>query len=148
VLLASCAASAGAAQLYRSVDANGRVEWRDTPPSDARQVEERRVQGNVMSTSGLPYAVQRAARNFPVTLWTAKCGEPCDAAKKHLVRRGIPYAERDARAESDQLRKLTGGAEVPVLAVGRTQIKGYSRGEWDNALDAVGYPSVAAADAP
>ncbi len=146
IMLASCALSAGAAQLYRSVDGQGRVEWRDTPPSnDARQVEERKVQANVMSTSGVPYAAQRAAKNFPVTLWTAACGEPCDAAKKHLVRRGIPYAEKDGRAEAEQLRQSTGALDVPVLVVGKTQLKGYSPADWDGALDAVGYPAGVAA---
>lgn len=132
-----------AAQLYRWVDEKGRVEWRDTPPPpSAKKVEQRSVGGSTIETSTLPYSVQVAAKNFPVTLWTAKCGPTCDQAKAHLVRRGVPHVEKDAQAD-DNFEKLTGGTEVPVLYVGRTQIKGYAAPQYDAALDAAGYPSSA-----
>lgn len=143
-MLAAWSTSTGAAQLYRSVDAQGRIEWRDTPPVDAQPFEARKVHGNVIAAPGVPYEVQRVARNFPVTLWTAACGDPCDAAKKHLARRGIPYTEKDGKAELELLKKTTGGLEVPVLVVGRTQLKGYSAASWDKTLDAAGYPGKGA----
>ena len=146
VLLSCGAAPLGAAQLYRWVDGQGRVEWRDTPPpADAKQVEQRRVQGNLTPTTVLPYAVQLAAKNFPVTLWTTTCGAVCDKAKAHLVARGIPYTEKDAKAHNDEFRKATGAMEVPVLLVGRQQLKGYSASRWDAALDAAGYPGASSA---
>jgi Domain of unknown function (DUF4124) len=141
VLISIAAAPASAAQLYRSIDAQGRVEWRDTPPSEgAKQVEQRRVQGNLAATQPVPYGMQQAAKHFPVTLWTANCGSACDKAKSHLARRGIPYTEKDAQADRDGLRKATGGLEVPVLVVGRDALKGYAASTWDTALDAAGYP--------
>jgi glutaredoxin len=142
VLLALLAAHAAyGAQLYRWVDEHGRVEWRDTPPPPtAKEVEQRRVQGNLSPSTPLPYATQVATRNFPVTLWTAKCGEPCDKAKAQLARRGVPYAEKSAESDREGLRKATGGLEVPVLVVGHTQLKGYDPHTWDEALDAAGYP--------
>ena len=131
-----------AAQIYRWVDENGRVEWRDTPPpASAKKVERRSVGGNMIETSTLPYSVQVAAKNFPVTLWTTKCGAACDQAKAHLARRGVPYSEKDPQAEVEAFQKLTGGNEVPVLYVGKTQIKGYLASQYDAALDAAGYPS-------
>jgi hypothetical protein len=67
VLLA--AGTAQAAQLYRWVDDKGRVEWRDTPPpASAKKVERRSVGDSVIETSGLPYSVQQAVRNAPLTL--------------------------------------------------------------------------------
>jgi len=146
-LIGTVAALSGAvfaAQLYRWVDDQGRVEWRDTPPpASAKKVEQRSVGGSTIETSTLPYSVQVAMKNFPVTLWTAKCGAACDQAKAHLVRRGVPYAEKDAQADVDAFEKLTGGNEVPVLYVGRTQIKGYLASAYDSALNAAGYPSTA-----
>lgn len=141
-LALSLAAPAGAAQLYRSVDEQGRVEWRDTPPpGDARSVvEARKIQGNLAPSTPRPYAVQQAVKNFPVTLWTANCGAGCDRAKDHLVKRGVPYTEKDAKADLEGLRKATGALDVPVLFVGREQLRGYSKAEWDRALDAAGYP--------
>jgi glutaredoxin len=145
-LVAIAAAPATAAQLYRWVDAQGRVEWRDTPPPEnAKQVEQRRVQGNLTPTTSVPYAMQQAVKNFPVILWTTTCGAVCDKAKSHLTARGIPYAEKDAKANNDEFRKVTGAMEVPVLFVGRQQLKGYSAGDWDIALDAAGYPRTSAA---
>jgi glutaredoxin len=146
-LMGTVAALSGAvfaAQLYRWVDQNGRVEWRDTPPpATAKKVEQRNVGGSTIDTSSLPYATQVAAKNFPVTLWTAKCGTTCDQAKAHLVRRGVPFTEKDAQADVDAFEKLTGGSDVPVLYVGRTQLKGYAAPQYDAALDTAGYPTSA-----
>jgi len=131
-----------AAQIYRWVDEKGNVEWRDTPPpATAKKVEQRRAGGSMIETSTLPYSVQVAAKNFPVTIWTTKCGAACDQAKAHLARRGVPYSEKDPQIDVEAFQKQTGGNEVPVLYVGRTQIKGYQASQYDAALDAAGYPS-------
>jgi hypothetical protein len=116
----------GAAQLYRWVDDKGNVEYRDTPPpSSAKKVETRTFGGPTVDTSGLPFSVQQAVKNFPVTLWNAACGAPCDSARTHLARRGVPHSEKDAQADINAFQKLTGGIDVPVLYVGSNQIKGY-----------------------
>lgn len=144
LLLSAASGSLLAAQLYRWVDENGRVEWRDTPPPpNAKQVERRNVGGSTIETSSLPYSVQQAARNFPVTLWNAPCGAPCDQARAHLARRGVPYTEKDPQADVEAFKKLTGGLGVPVLYVGSNRIKGYLESEWDAALDVAGYPRTA-----
>src|SRR5215217_2471672 len=90
LMLALAAGSLHAAQLYRWVDEKGSIEWRDTPPPpDARKVEQRKVIGNTIQTSALPYPVQQAMKAHPVTLWIADCGEPCVIARTHLMRRGV-----------------------------------------------------------
>jgi glutaredoxin len=135
-----------AAQLYRWVDEKGNVEFRDTPPPasvPSKSIQQRSVSGSSTDTSTLPYAVQVAAKNFPVTLWASNCGVACDQAKAHLARRGVPHEEKDPTADVDAFQKLTGSNEVPVLVVGRTQIKGYLASTYDNALDSAGYPRSA-----
>jgi glutaredoxin len=135
------AGAASAAQLYRWVDEQGRVEWRDTPPpANAKNVEQRTMGGNTIQTSTLPYSVQQAVKNFPVTLWVFECGEPCTNARNHLARRGVPHTVRDAQKEYDVLKKVTGSRDVPVLVLGTRTIKGYLAQEWDAALDSAGYP--------
>ena len=131
-----------AAQLYRSVDDQGRVEWRDTPPpAGAKNVEQRSLSPNTIQTSDLPYSVQQAVKNFPVTVWTMPdCGEPCNLGRAHLSKRGIPFTERNARKEPEALKKVGGGVEVPVLTVGSRMLKGYLETDWDSALDVAGYP--------
>ena len=134
----------GAAQLYRWVDDKGNVEWRDTPPPpSAKLIEQRNVVGNTIQTSTLPYSMQQAVKNFPVTLWVFECGDPCSKARSHLARRGVPYTERNAQKEPDELKKLIGGTEVPLLLVGSRQLKGYLESDWDSALDSAGYPRTA-----
>lgn len=141
VLLAASSAVL-AAQLYRWVDEKGNVEYRDTPPpASAKKVETRSVdRGPTEEASALPFSVQQAVLNFPVTLWNSDCGAPCDQARAHLARRGVPHTEKDPQTDIDAFKKLTGGLDVPVLYVGANRIKGYLEGEWDAALDIAGYP--------
>ena len=100
-----------AAQLYRWVDEKGNVEYRDTPPpASAKKVEQLRKGGGVVeAASSLPFSVQQAATNFPVTLWNSTCGAPCDQARAHLARRGVPHTEKDPQADIEAFTKLTGG---------------------------------------
>ncbi len=135
------AVPAQAAQLYRWVDDKGRVEWRDTPPpAGAKKVEKRTVGGSVIETSTLPYSLQQAMKSFPVTLYTSNCGEGCDKARAHLVRRGVPYTQKSPQDDVEAYRKLTsGGMQVPLLFIGRERLTGYEEGAWDRALDTAGY---------
>jgi glutaredoxin len=140
VLLA--AGTAQAAQLYRWVDDKGRVEWRDTPPpASAKKVERRNVGGSVIETSGLPYSVQQAVKNFPLTFYVSECGESCTKAREYLNRRGVPYTEKNPQDDIEAYRKLTNGKlEVPLLFVGKEMLKGFHQESWDSALDTAGYP--------
>ena len=142
--LALAAGSTAAAQLYRWVDDKGNVEWRDTPPpSTAKKVEQRTMTGNTIETSNMPYSMQQAVKNHPVTLWTFDCGPPCKLANDYLAKRGIPHTVRYSNKEPEVLKKLSGGTEVPILLVGSTQLKGFLETAWDTALDNAGYPRTA-----
>ena len=93
VLMLVATGTLAAAELYRWVDEKGNVEYRDTPPpSSAKKVEQRTVGGSTVEASSLPFSVQQAVKNFPVTLWNSTCGAPCDQARAHLARRGVPYS--------------------------------------------------------
>ncbi len=125
-----------------------RAPWstRDTPPpQNAKKVEERRIGGNTIQTSTPSYSAQQAAKNFPVTLWAYDCGDPCNNARAHLARRGVPHAEKDPRQDLKAFEKLTGSTGVPVLYVGSSRLTGYLESDWDNTLDSAGYPRTAAA---
>lgn len=139
------ACTASAAQMYRWVDKDGKVHYTDSPPpSSAKKVEEKNLGGNDVSSDDLPYATRMAMKNFPVTLYVSDCGEPCNLARQHLAKRGIPYTPKNpavSPADSEALKKLIGAPQVPVLVVGHASpLKGYDAGSWDAALDAAGYP--------
>ena len=145
MLLLAATATLFAAQLYRWVDEKGNVEWRDTPPpSTAKKVEQRNISVSPSQPSELPYSVQQAVKNFPVTLWLSDCGDACDKARAHLNRRGVPYTEKNAQSEFEAFKKASGGGtEVPLLFVGNNRLKGYLESDWDAALDTAGYPKTA-----
>jgi glutaredoxin len=138
--------SLAAQQVYVWTDEYGNREYRDTPPPpSAKNVERRDLGVSTIETSGYPYNVQQAINNFPVTLWTTDCGVPCNQARALLVRRGVPYTEKDAQKEAAAFSRLVGGREVPVLFVGSTPLRGFQENEWEAALDAAGYPKTATA---
>lgn len=153
VLAFAVVASVDAAQLYRWVDADGKVHYTDKPPpKEAKDIEKKRVT-TAADAVPLPYAVQQAAKTFPVTFYSADCGAPCDQARALLEKRGVPYSERNAADPEVQadLKKVTGSqdVDVPVLQVGRASVvKGWESGQWNTALDAAGYPKTAAYKAP
>ncbi|MBZ0104858.1 MAG: glutaredoxin family protein [Sulfuricella denitrificans] len=144
LLCLAMAALAQAGELFRWVDADGKVHYTDQPPQEtAKKVEEKKLSGSIIDTSELPYATQQAVRKSPVTLYANDCGEPCTQARNHLTQRGIPFSSKNPQttpADAEALTKLVGAAYVPVLVVGSAISKGYEKAAWDAALDAAGYP--------
>ena len=119
VLAALAAASMAYAQtVYRWVDKDGKVHYSDSPPIDV-DATQKRVGGGSGDDTQLPYATQMAMKRSPVTLYTSsRCGEICTSGRDLLVKRGIPYSERNPEgnpADLEALKKLVGTPEVPVL---------------------------------
>ena len=145
ILFSACAGVQ--ADHYRWTDADGKVNYSDQPPpANIKQVERIKSTGGKPGDAPLPYALQQAVTNFPVTLFVSECGDTCTRARELLAKRGVPYTEMDATDPSTQeeLRKLIGGAMVvPVLKVGSDTTKGFEEGKWNTSLDAAGYPQTA-----
>jgi glutaredoxin len=135
------------AEFYRWVDADGEIHYSDQPPpASVKQFDKIKAEGGKPDEPPLPYVLQLAVKNFPVTLYVADCGEACTHARELLAKRGIPYTEMDATdpAVQEELKKLTGGLlQVPVLKVGQEAIRGFEEGKWNTSLDAAGYPQTA-----
>src|SRR5512134_913950 len=82
-------AAAQERQVYRYVDSDGKVVYSDRPPpSQATNVQQKRVGGNFIETSEPSYATRVASDRFPVTLYTFACGDPCQNAEALLNARG------------------------------------------------------------
>lgn len=141
LLGAACAASA---QLYRWTDQNGRVHITDTPPPPGAKGVQRRAAsvGGAATGENLPYAVQIASKNFPVTLYTAPDCEPCGAARKLLNARGVPFQEVSVvdGPQTEELKKVAGSLSVPTVKVGISVQKGFEEGAYHALLDNAGYP--------
>ena len=143
LLGAACAASA---QMYRWTDEKGRVHVTDTPPPpSAKAVQKKSFTGGgtaAPDTAGQPYALQLAAKSFPVTLYTSKDCEPCGAARNLLNARGVPFREVLVvdEPQQEELRKVAGALAVPSVTVGSNVQKGFEESAYHSLLDIAGYP--------
>lgn len=147
LLLSLClAAVAAAQQIYRWTDDKGRVHITDTPPPPSAKGVQKKTYRSGRSDSGqTPYELARAMKDFPVALYTAPaCNEPCADARSALNRRGVPFREvRVSDAEgADELKRVSGGEQVPVLIVGRSVHTGFLQGAYDALLDSARYPKA------
>ncbi len=138
-------APAGAQELFKWVDKDGKVHFSDTPPpSETKNVQQKRYVVDQPGTTDLPYAVKQAMESNPVTLYANNCDSGCAEGRALLAKRGIPYADKNPETDTkvlEKLKQLSGGKPVvPVLTVGDNVITGFAEGSWQSALDAAGYP--------
>jgi len=129
--------------LFRWSDFKGQINYGDRPPPDAQNV----IRIDLMTIgentqSLLPYLVRRAAGNFPVMLFTSKNCPPCVSAREFLNKRGIPFAERTIESSDDSMefKRVTSAEGVPVATLGTKVLIAFDPDDWNNALDATGYP--------
>jgi glutaredoxin len=145
LLFAVALAGAQAQQLYRWVDKDGGVHYtQQPPPRDAKDVQRRSAASGAPDTPELSYATRLAAKNYPVTLYTAPDCSACKDGRESLERRGVPFDEvlvGDDRS-FEELKRLTGKTQVPVLRVGTQTQVGYEPESWKAALDIAGYPET------
>lgn len=142
-LLAAWVCPAGAAELYKWQDAEGRVHYTDrSPPPAAKSIERKKAGGNFIESDTLPYETRQAAKKHPVTLYAfAECGAPCISAEALLDKRGVPYILKSSEEDKAAVQRLTGDNMMPVLVVGnQSPLKGFNEEAWNNLLDLAGYP--------
>jgi glutaredoxin len=137
-------AGAAAAQLYRWTDEKGRVHITDTPPpSSAMNVQKKKPAAPSVVESQMPYELAQAVKDFPVTLYTSpSCKQGCDAARDALNKRSVPFKEVQVWDEqtNDELKRVSGGNDVPTLVVGRSVHRGFEQSAYDVLLDSARYP--------
>lgn len=143
LLLLLCGLTVSAnAQVYKWTDAQGKVHYGDIPPPQAKNLEQKKVSGNIIETDTEPFETKLATQKNPVTLYSfAECGDPCAMAQALLDKRGIPYKLKNTDPDRTELRALTGDNRIPVLVVGKqTPRQGFEEGAWNLMLDQAGYP--------
>ena len=94
ILAVACMAAQ--ADYFRWMDAEGKVHYSDQPPpANITQVERVKATGGKPSEVPLPYALQQAVTNFPVTLYSSECGDACRLARELLAceTRNSPYRD-------------------------------------------------------
>lgn len=132
-----------AAELYRSIDKDGKVHYSDTPLQGSEDFERLNLGKESVADESLPYETKIAKQNFPVTLYSfPDCGSACQQARDFLNKRGIPFTEKSLihKEEIDAFRKDSGGSALPAATVGKTWLKGFQPDQWNSELDFAGYP--------
>ena len=133
--------------LYKVVGPDGKVTYIDrAPSSDLGRVQPISRDGTpapeASPNAALPSDLRQVSTRFPVTLYTSTDCSPCEAGRRLLQQRGIPYVERRVSSEDDAeaMNRITGGRSVPALMVGSQALRGLSDTDWHAYLDAAGYP--------
>lgn len=149
-LLAVLLLGSGVAQAqYKVVAPDGSVTYTDRPPASP-DVRITLLGRNAVAAAAaaaapelaLPLELRTAVQRHPVTLYTGEGCAPCDTARRMLVQRGVPFAERRVVSEEDTaaLERLVGARTIPSLTVGNQPLRGFSDADWTSYLDAAGYP--------
>jgi glutaredoxin len=138
-------AASPALALYKVVGPDGSVTYTDRPPTDGRS----RVitlgsdpVSEVAAPDRIPLVLRQASTRFPVVLYTSTDCPPCEAGRRLLAQRGVPYTEKSVGNEDDAaaLERTVGARSVPALTIGSQALRGLSSDEWNAYLDAAGYP--------
>ena len=130
---------------YKVVNPDGSIGYTDRPPitTNARITNMGRPGSAVTPADiGLPPDLRAAAQRYPVVLYTSTECAPCDAGRRLLQQRGVPYSERRVSTEEDAgaLERLVGGRTVPAISIGAQPLRGFSEADWGSYLDVAGYP--------
>lgn len=97
------------------------------------------------SAPPLPYEIARAQKDFPVTIYTSpNCKELCEKLRAALNQRSVPFTEEQVwNVETQEnLKKVSGSNQVPVVVVGRTVLTGFDPAQIDDLLSSSGYPAA------
>lgn len=146
LLLAIGLAPAGAAKLYKWVDRQGNVSYRDYPPPEGSgyRAEEKPIRlGSPSGKKDDPNA--RAAEKFPIVLYTAPKCDSCGLARAYLEKRKVPYTEKNVEGNlklQDELKTKSGSLTVPTILVGTKLMKGYLESLLEGELDQAGYTKI------
>lgn len=141
--LGALSISAQAQGVYRIVGPDGKVTFSDKPslqaPGKALDI---RVNAAESSNANFSYELRQATSQFPVVLYSTRNCASCDAGRRMLQQRGIPFSEKTVNSTQDleALQKLGGNASLPFLTIGSQKIQGYSEAEWQQYLSAAAYP--------
>ena len=144
-LLAAAASVAGAPALaqYKWIGPDGSVTYSDLPPPPGITGIAMGVPVPSRDDDALPAPLRGPVARYPVVLYTTPDCTPCQQARAHLTRRGVPFSERTVgtSADADAFRRAGFRDNAfPSVSVGRERGTGFEAGEWDRLLDAAGYP--------
>lgn len=141
VLMASYTHSAGADQLYKWVDSQGRVTYQSTPPPDgAADVVETTIGTVGGEDSETP--AEQVFETDPIKFYSKPECATCDLARTYFEEMEIPFEEVDIaedEAIAAKMQKNFGHNNVPTIKVGNKSVTGYEQNTMAKILKDAGY---------
>ncbi|MFZ5653583.1 MAG: DUF4124 domain-containing protein [Pseudomonadota bacterium] len=122
------AGAAGAGDIYRWTDAQGRVHFGDRPPAASVPSQVAPAPNLLESVPARPAAPRREV----VLYSTQRCGF-CRQARAHFRARGIPYTEYDVETTAQGRRdyRRMNGRGVPIILIDGQRMDGFSASRFD-----------------
>ncbi len=151
-LAAACvlATPARGETLYKTIGADGRVEYTDRPPAQGKAVKTLNFAD--LPATPLPESVLRYREELQKSLKDRlanagkRSGEPqlftavwcgyCRKAKSYLAQRGVAFREHDIDTPDGQLAFAQAGnaSGIPLLLLGEQRVQGFSAAAYDALL--------------
>ena len=118
-LLFALPASAG---VYKWTDAQGRIQYSDSPPPAAKS-----TQLKLQSFTGAAQVSQAVGADSGVTIFTTEWCGVCKRAKAFFAQNGVPFREWDVeKTEFGAIKfQQLGGSGVPLITVGSKKMAGF-----------------------
>jgi len=122
ILLALFLAWPAVAGVYKWTDAQGRIQYSDSPPAAAKT-----TQLKLQSFSGPAQVSQAIGADSGVTIYTTEWCGVCKRAKAFFKQNGVPFHEWDVEKSDYAAAKFKqlGGSGVPVITVGAEKMMGF-----------------------
>ena len=127
ILLSIFLTFSASAGVYKWTDAQGRIQYSDTPPPAARA-----TQLKLQSYTGPALVGKVAGADSGVTLYTTEWCGVCKRAKAFMQQNGVPFREWDVEKTeygATKFRQL-GGSGVPLITVGSERMMGFDAGRF------------------
>ena len=122
ILLALFLAWPAFAGVYKWTDAQGRIQYSDSPPATAKT-----TQLKLQSFTGPAQVSQAIGADSGVTIYTTEWCGVCQRAKSFFNQNGVPFREWDVEKSDYAAAKFKqlGGGGVPVITVGSEKMMGF-----------------------
>ena len=131
------------AEIYKTIDENGRVFFTDKPTAQSQAVEVDTNANNAEGLSESSYSKadeinsnKRTKQKSVVMYSTSWCGV-CKNARSYMQSNGIKFKEYDIEKNTNahsKYKKL-GGKGVPLITVGKNKMSGFSASRLEAMLE-------------
>lgn len=129
------------AEVYKWIDADGRVQFGDRPPPgvEAATVE---IKVNTYQSPSLQVLEAALQADRKVVMYSASWCPVCKQAKRYFRDQRIDYTEYDIETSARGKRdfETLGGGGVPIILVGRQRLNGFSEASFESVYAAFPTP--------